>query len=42
MLAASIDAKISPGPRLRPATKKARLVLTNRADQIPSPMMTAE
>src|SRR4029450_13559641 len=31
MFAASIDANTRPGPRLRPATKNALLVRTNRA-----------
>jgi hypothetical protein len=42
MFAASIDARISPGPRLRPATKNALLVRTNRAVHIPRPTTPTE
>jgi hypothetical protein len=42
MLAASMVAKMRPGPRLRPATKNALLVRTYRADQRPRPTTTAE
>jgi hypothetical protein len=42
MFAASIDAKIRPGPRLRPATKNALLLRTNRALQMPSPTIPHE
>ena len=40
--AASIDARMSPGPRLRPATKNALLVRTNRAVHRPTPTTTQE
>ena len=37
MFAASIEAKMSAGPRLRPAKKKALLLRTNLAVQMPRP-----
>jgi hypothetical protein len=42
MLAASIDARMRPGPRLRPATKNSLLPRTRREVQIPSPTMVKE
>ena len=42
MFAASIDDRISPGPRLRPATKNALLLRTNRAVQMPTPTTPTE
>jgi hypothetical protein len=42
MLAASIDARTRPGPRLRPATKNALLVLTYRAVHKPTVTTTVE
>jgi hypothetical protein len=42
MFAASIDAKMRPGPSERPATKKSLLCLMNRAVHRPKPTMPAE
>jgi hypothetical protein len=42
MFAAIIVVKISPGPSLRPATKKSLLPRTRRAVQIPSATMAIE
>ena len=42
MFAASIDARMSPAPSERPATKKSALCLTKRAVHNPNAMMPAE
>src|SRR4029453_175449 len=42
MFAASIDARTRPGPSLRPATKNALLVRTNRAVHRPRPTTAQE
>jgi hypothetical protein len=42
MFAASMEAKIKPGPSERPATKKSLLCRINRAVHTPNPTIPTE